>query len=223
MTEPTGTPTTRVVLFDFGGVVIRTPFELHDHPWHGPFDPGADDLWEQSQRGEITERDYWHRRSAPLHPDSDDPTHDFMRTLYEQDEAAIVRPEVVALLDELQGAGLRTAVLTNDLAAFHPPEWIERMTVVRRFEPLIDLSHVGFLKPSPEAFEHALKVLDVAPDHAGEVVFLDDQRRNVEGAEAVGLRGVWFDPTDVPGSVARLRAAVGQVPGEVQEGARRDP
>ncbi len=201
-----------VVLFDFGGVVIRTPFELHDpadRDWHGPFDPAGDELWRQSMSGEISEREYWHRRTAPLHPDSDDPTHAYMRTLYEQDEAVVVRPEIVALLDELAAAGLRVAVLTNDLSAFHPPEWIARMSVVRRFDPLVDLSHVGFLKPSPEAFEHALARLGLGAADAGSVVFVDDQPRNVDGAQAAGLRTVWFDPTDVAASVARVRAAAG--------------
>ncbi len=200
---------TDVVLFDFGGVVIRTPFELHDYPWRGPFDVSTDPLWARSMSGEITERAYWHERASVYFPEADDPTHEFMRSLYEQEEAVIVRPEIVALLDALQAAGLRTAVLTNDLAAFHPPEWIERMTVVRRFDPLVDLSHVGFLKPQPEAFEHALKELDVPRAEAASVVFLDDQPRNVAGAEALGLRGVWFDPTDVPGSLARLRSEAG--------------
>ncbi len=203
------TEATSVVLFDFGGVVIRTPFELHRYDWHGPFDPSSDPPWEAMQRGEITEREYWHRRASVYHPDAQDPTHAFMRDLYEQDEAVIVRPEVVGLLDSLADAGLRRAVLTNDLAAFHPPEWIERMRVVRRFDPVIDLSHVGFLKPQPEAFEHALKALGLDRSDAGRVVFVDDQRRNVAGALAVGMRGLWFDPTDVAGSVARVRAEVG--------------
>ena len=161
------------------------------------------------QRGEITEREYWHRRASVYHPDAQDPTHAFMRDLYEQDEAVIVRPEVVGLLASLADAGLRRAVLTNDLAAFHPPEWIERMGVVRRFDPVVDLSHVGLLKPQPEAFEHALKALGLDRSDAGRVVFVDDQRRNVAGALAVGMHGLWFDPTDVAGSVARVRAEVG--------------
>ena len=198
-----------VVLFDFGGVVIRTPFELHDYPWRGPFDVSTDPLWARSMAGEITEREYWHERAAAYFPQDEDPTHTFMRTLYEQDESVIVRPEIGALLDELQGAGVRTAVLTNDLAAFHPPEWIERMTVIRRFDPLIDLSHVGYLKPQPEAFEHALKSLGVSREDAASIVFLDDQPRNVAGAEACGLRGVHFNPVEVEASLDTLRKAAG--------------
>lgn len=202
----TESPATRVVLFDFGGVVIRTPFELLDSDWRGPFDTTTDPLWVQSQHGEITERDYWHQRASALHPDAEDPTFTFMRHLYEQSEDVVVRPELVRLLDDLEARGLQVAALTNDLTAFHPPDWIDRMTVIRRFDPLIDLSHVGFLKPASEAFEHALKVLDVA---AADVVFLDDQKPNVAGAEAVGLRAVWFDPTRVEDSVERLLAEVG--------------
>ncbi|MGL5912151.1 MAG: hypothetical protein ACRCZP_19260, partial [Phycicoccus sp.] len=128
-----GEARTRVVLFDIGGVVIRTPFELHDHEWRGPFDPATDALWRRMQAGGLSEREYWYERASAHHPGADDPTLAFMRPLYEQHESVVVRPEVVALLDELAAAGVRVAALTNDLAAFHPPEWIDRMTVLRRF------------------------------------------------------------------------------------------
>ena len=203
--SPSGAVPADTVLFDFGGVVIRTPFELVDTDWRGPFDPAGDPLWRQSMAGEITEREYWHRRASELHPEAADPTFAFMRQLYDVEESTVVRPEVPALLDRLQGQGVRTAVLTNDLAAFHPEEWIARMTVLRRFDPVIDLSHVGFLKPSAEAFEYAGKLLDRNP---AQVVFVDDQPRNVEGAREAGLGAVWFDATDVAASVARVQEAV---------------
>lgn len=197
-----------IALFDFGGVVIRTPFELDPDPAHpGPWDPAADAWWGESMRGEISERDYWDRRARRHHPAAEDPTFAYMRDLYETDEARIVRPEIVTLLDRLDAAGIRTAVLTNDLRAFHGQQWVDRMSVIRRFDPLIDLSHVGFLKPAPEAFEHALKILD-APAH--DVVFLDDQPGNVHGAIACGIRAVWFDPTEVEQSIRRYRAALGR-------------
>lgn len=192
------------VLFDFGGVVIRTPFELLDTDWQGPFDPSLDPLWRAFQAGDMTEREYWHTRARQRHPDADEPVGAFMRTLYDTDEAVIVRPEIPVLLDELEGHGLHVAVLTNDLAAFHSDEWIDRMTVIRRFDPVIDLSHVGFLKPSTEAFTHACKLLDT---DAGEVVFVDDQPANIAGARAYGLTAVWFDPTDIDGSIAQVLAA----------------
>ena len=208
--------TIETVLFDFGGVIIRTPFELPqpdvaadgtplDHStWTGPFDPAADALWRRSMAEEITEREYWHERATEVVGDVEDPTLAYMRELYETDESIVVRPEMAALVAELADAGLRVAVLTNDLTKFHPQEWVDRMTITRRFDPLIDLSHVGFLKPAPQAYEHALKELDA--DDPSTVLFVDDQPANVEGGRAVGLTCVWFDPTDVPGSIARIHA-----------------
>jgi FMN phosphatase YigB (HAD superfamily) len=35
-------------------------------------------------------------------------------------------------------------------------------------------------------------------------LFIDDMQVNVDGAEAVGMRGFFFDHTDAAGSVARL-------------------
>lgn len=193
------------VLFDFGGVVIKTPFELAGTDWRGPFDPEGDDLWQASMSGKISEREYWRRRTSELYPNAADPTFAFMRALYDQDEEIVVRSELPGLLDEVQAQGLRTAVLTNDLRAFHPESWVQRMRIIARFDPLIDLSHVGFLKPSPEAYAHAMKILDREPD---QVVFIDDQPRNVAGARAFGITTVWFDPTDVLGSLERLRGAL---------------
>lgn len=195
----------RIALFDFGGVVIRSPFELHDHGWRGPFDPEHDDLWQRSQAGEITEREYWHLRTSEIHRDAADPTYTFMRTLYERPEAEVVRPEVADLIAGLRADGHRVAALTNDLTAFHPPAWIERMTIVRSFDPLIDLSHAGVLKPQPAAFAQALAELGADGE---DVVLLDDQIPNVDGARAAGLRAVWFDVTAVPDSVARMQEAL---------------
>ena len=209
MTEPDAASRPRAVaLFDFGGVVIKTPFELHDHAWRGPFDPAADELWRQSQEGVITERDYWRLRSTPYFPEADDPTAAFMLDLYARDEADIVRSEVVDLIEQLRAQGIRVAALTNDLAAFHPPEWIARMSVIGRFDPLIDLSHHGALKPSAEAFAYATGTLGAEPQ---DVVLLDDQAPNVAGAEHAGLTGVWFDVTDPAGSVERFRKVLGSI------------
>ena len=49
-------------------------------------------------------------------------------------------------------------------------------------------SHLmGFVKPQPEAYRHALDVLGVAPDW---VLFLDDLLPNVEAARAAGMRAI---------------------------------
>lgn len=195
----------RRLLLDFGGVVIKTPFELRHRvgspPWYGPFDPDADPLWQRMQKGEISEREYWHTRATELFPEADDPSREMMSRLFAPPGDEVVRPETRSLVDDIGEVG----VLTNDLAAFHDDDWLASIGLEGRFEPLIDLSYVGYLKPQPEAFAHAIKELASPPE---EVLFVDDQPHNVAGAEAFGLAAVWFDVTDPAGSVARIRDAL---------------
>ena len=64
------------LIFDFGGPVLLTPFELRHvgerdlglapgtFGWTGPFDPAADRDWRAFQDGEMNEREYWALRAA---------------------------------------------------------------------------------------------------------------------------------------------------------------
>lgn len=195
----------RHLLLDFGGVVIKTPFEmLHrvgSPPWFGPFDPAADDVWRRMQDGELSERDYWRLRASELYRDTNEPTRQLMATVFAPPGDQVVRPETLALVRRIGGA----AVLTNDLAAFHDDIWLADMGLAGVFDPLVDLSHVGYLKPSPQSFSHALKSMGVTAD---EVVFVDDQPHNVAGAEAFGMAAVWFDVTDPAASIDRVTAVL---------------
>jgi epoxide hydrolase-like predicted phosphatase len=209
------------VLFDLGGVVIRTPFEMARDlesrrdlaegalGLYGPFDPGRDELWQRRVAGELSERRYWHEQAVRLTSGLDigdaDPTLRLMDDLYDAPEDRVVRPEVVTLLDTLEDRGLRIAALTNDLSRFHSAAWIERISVLDRFDPLIDLSELGTFKPDPRAYRHALEVLGVAP---GSLVFVDDQGDNVVAAREAGIPTVEFDPTEVGASIDRVFAAV---------------
>lgn len=196
----------RRLLLDFGGVVIRTPFEnrhrLGSPPWYGPFDPDADPLWTAMQRGEITEREHWYRRAAEAFPESEDPVRSMMSALFAPPSSEVRRPEITTLIAEVD----RPAVLTNDLGRFHDTDWLESMGLAATFDPLIDLSYTGHLKPAAAAYEHAVGVLDEKP---GDIVFVDDQPGNVDGALAFGMRAVWFDVTDPAGSVERIRSQLG--------------
>ena len=195
----------RRLLLDFGGVVIKTPFEnrhrVGSPDWFGPFDPENDSVWTAMQAGEITEREHWRRRTAEVFPESDDPIRDAMALIFAPPADEVRRSEITELLADVE----RPAVLTNDLARFHDDSWLEAMGLADTFDPLIDLSYVGYLKPSPEAYAHAVKVLGEDPD---DIVFVDDQPGNVQGARDYGLRAVWFDVTDPAGSVRRTREAL---------------
>lgn len=216
MSAPATERKLRGLIFDFGGVIIKTPFELlrpmearlglapHTFDWHGPFAPERDELWRRMQAGEITERDYWHERAR----EAGDAVGESwtMRELVaalEASEDEFVRPEGRAALEAARAAGIPVAMLTNDLEAFHGDAWFPTLTLAPLFDVVVDGSLTGFLKPHPRAYALALEALGL---EAREALFVDDQPRNAEGAEAVGLRAVKFDVTKPADSFARALA-----------------
>ena len=209
----------KAVVLDFGGPVLVTPFERlralerslglapGTFDWRGPFDPGADPLWRSMQAGELTEPAYWAERAAEVAAVSgEDGVPAMMARLFDGPEEELVRPQARALVAEAKAAGLETAVLTNDLHAFHEPAWIARMRVLAEVGCVVDTSHHGTRKPEPAAYRLVLDRLGVAPDQA---VFVDDQPANAAGAADAGMAAVWFDVTRPDDSYRKVRHALG--------------
>ena len=198
------------LLLDFGGPVLLTPFELVDKAaetlgplfWRGPFDTSTDPEYVSWQAGQITEREYWLIRSEPYGLDLPG----LMRHFYDPAGDYLVRPEMADLILRQRAAGRVVGVLTNDLDAFHGPEWKQGISVIGQFDFIVDGSVTGYLKPDPRAFRLALEAFG-SPEPE-DVVFVDDQQINLRGAEAVGLTTVHFDPTDPAGSFERIEAAL---------------
>jgi putative hydrolase of the HAD superfamily len=216
------------LVLDFGGPVLLTPFELvTGHPGtaahellfeRGPLatatrpDPG----WIDLQQGRITERAYWAHRAREWHgaggtgPDITA----MIAHLYEPARPELVREQARALVREARAAGHPVAILTNDLGAFHSPEWIDQIEIVGDVDVLVDGSVEGYLKPHPRLYE-------ILADRLGldfvDMVFLDDQMTNIRGAEALGIPSVWFDPVDPGPAFAAVRMLLG-LPEEERHG-----
>jgi putative hydrolase of the HAD superfamily len=207
----------RALILDFGGVISRTLFETHDETeralglpagtltWRGPFDPPSDPLWQAMQRGELSERDYWLQRAREVGALLGE-TWDAMETLVQRARGAepdrIVRPETAALVREAHAAGIRLAILSNELDLFYGRSLRERLPLMQAFELIHDATYTGLLKPDPRAYLGCLQALGLSPDEA---VFVDDQPRNVEGSRRVGIPTVAFDVTRPEASCAMAR------------------
>ena len=176
--------------------------------WTGPFDPASDADWRAFQAGEMTEREYWARRCAEFHELTGEAPEMpvFMGHLYDGDEGEIVRPGARALIDDAKAAGIPVGALTNDLTAFHSQEWIDRMTVIGKFDQMVDGRRDGIMKPDPAAYRLIAERLGVTPE---ECVFIDDQPVNLAGADAVGMRTVQLDPVDPDPGFAQARRLLG--------------
>lgn len=218
----------KALVLDFGGPVLRTPFELlrggerrvglpaGSLAWTGPFDPAADPDWRRMQRGDITEREYWLARAAEFAAltGREPGFRGLMDVLFDGTEDELVRPEARDAVAVVRRAGLATAVLTNDMRAFHGDEWVARMSILRSMDVVVDGSVEHVLKPDPRIYRLAVERLGVEP---ADCLFVDDQPANVAGAEAVGMATVWFDVTAPGESYAAVLATVARV-GETSAG-----
>lgn len=195
------------LIFDFGGPVLLTPFELRHigerdlglapgtFAWTGPFDPDADADWQAFQSGEMNEREYWALRAAEFGDlTGEEPTMPALCAhLYSGTEDELVSPAARRLLRDAQAAGIPVGMLTNDLTSFHDAEWLARMGIIREFDVMVDGRTEGVYKPDPVAYELILERMGVPAEGT---VFIDDQPVNLTGAEVVGLTPVRLDPTD---------------------------
>jgi putative hydrolase of the HAD superfamily len=196
------------LLLDIGGVVHSTAMHLvgrlaETEPAMQPvieriggIATDRDELWQQMLRRQVTERQYWAQRAAEFGAAVDE-TWDIqamMHRLYGLPRQEWLRAEMVELMAEVKAAGLRLGALTNDLAAFHGPGWVEQQEHLKLFDVIVDASLTGVLKPDPRAFGQAAGALGLP---AEQIVFLDDMPWNVEGARRAGMAAVrvrWAGP-----------------------------
>ena len=210
--------TPRVLLLDFGGVISISAFERHAQTerilnlppgsltWLGPFDPTTDPLWCSMLRDEITEREYWATRANEVGLAVGESGWDMLtmaQRLRQADPNANIRPEMQDLVRRARAAGILVGVLSNEFELFTGAGMAERIDVLRDMDAFVDATHTKILKPDARAYALALEALNC---HPREVLFVDDQFRNVAGAVRAGLQAQFFDLRDVRGNIAAIAA-----------------
>ncbi|HEX8222362.1 MAG TPA: HAD family phosphatase [Allosphingosinicella sp.] len=108
-------------------------------------------------------------------------------------------PGVHAIVDELDARGVPLFAITNFSAEFWAPFRAREDAFFSRFRDIVVSGEEKLLKPDPAIYYRALHRFGLKPDEA---LFVDDRLINVEGAEAVGMRGHVF--TDADGLRRRL-------------------
>lgn len=210
----------RVAVWDFGGPILKTPFELMERTrerlglsaeqldWTGPFDPSRDELWTRFTNGEMTEQEYWQLRAHEFAElAGTEPTfHGLMNEFFTLPESGLVRPESVELIKELKAAGIPVGLLTNDFTAFHPQEWRDQITVMELFDYKVDGSLDRVKKPHRDAYALICERMGVDP---GDAVFIDDLPVNIAGAAEYGMLTVQFDVTNPENSLREARELLG--------------
>lgn len=197
----------RAVLWDFGGVILTSPFEAFNR-LEARLGVPADTI--RRINATNPDRNAWARFER-----SDITASEFDRAFSEEASAlgfdirgadvlmmlkGEIRPEMVTALDRVKSAGYKTACLTNNMVGGdgmterpHDDREAAIARIMERFDAVVESSKVGVRKPEPRFYEIACELLAVRPD---ECVFLDDLGINLKPAAAMGMRTIKVTAAD---------------------------
>jgi putative hydrolase of the HAD superfamily len=214
------------LVLDFGGVISRTAFETHAESekalglppgsmtWRGPFDPGNDPLWQSMQQGEITERDYWYVRAAETGKrvgETWTSLPQFLQRIRGDNPAEMIRPEFLHALETAKQAGYQLAILSNELDLFYGAAFREKLPFLKDFDLIVDATYTGILKPDARSYAAITEGLGVS---ALDCIFVDDQLKNIRGAQSFGMNTIHFDVTQPGRSYAKALELLALTPKE---------
>jgi len=94
----------------------------------------------------------------------------------------------VALLAELKARGVRLYALTNWSHETFPVA-LEMYDFLRWFEGIVVSGDERLIKPDPRIYQRLFERYGIEPARA---IYIDDARRNVEAAAALGMHAWWF-------------------------------
>ena len=115
---------------------------------------------------------------------------------------ALVKPDdaMWSAVGAARGAGVRTGLLSNSWGGRDYP--LDELRQI--FDTLVISGEVGMRKPQPEIYLLAAERAGARPE---DCVFVDDFSVNVEGAEAVGMKGIVHE--DARTTIATLEEVLG--------------
>ncbi len=217
----------KAVLWDFGGVILSSPFEAFNRYEEAnglPRDfirslnatnPDTN-AWARFERSEVGFEEFCElfegeARAAGHHVCAAE----VIRLLRGE-----LRPAMVGAIERCRAAGLKTALLSNnvapapsaaggvvdivDIGDFPTSTPDERAGVLALFDVIVESSKVGVRKPDPRFYVLACEQLGIEPHEA---VFLDDLGVNLKPARALGMRTIKVGDPDV--AIKELEALVG--------------
>jgi epoxide hydrolase-like predicted phosphatase len=198
-------------IFDVGGVLISNQMA---HVWRDVLEtlrldePTFRSAWRELGillgNGQIEEAEFWRRflertGAAGALPDESL----FVR---EYGRRWSVHQPVLDLVARLKELGLKTAVLSNTIAA-HVSHNRERK-LYEPFDVLVFSNEVGLSKPDAAIYRRCLELLGLE-DRPQAAFFVDDLEENVIAAREVGLHGILFkDAAQLREDVRRLGVGV---------------
>ncbi len=196
----------KAVLWDFGGVILSSPFEafrrfeaqqglptdfirgVNSRNPHG-------NAWAKFERGEVDAAAFGELFLAESTA--------LGHALHGREILPLIsgelRPRMVAALKQVK-AQYKIACLTNNMPLGHGPGMAQRADraaaiadVMTLFDVVVESSKIGVRKPEPAFYLKACDLLGIQPTEA---VFLDDLGINLKPAAAMGMRTIKVEDPD---------------------------
>lgn len=195
----------KTIIFDFGGVILRTQNWHGRHKWEqklglAPNEAEAivfnSEMGRKAQHGTLNYADHWrwlgdHFNLSPAE------LKEFESDFWAGD---VLDEALVNLIRHLQ-TNYQTALISNAFSDLRDG-LNNQFKIADAFDVIVISAEEGVIKPDPRLYQIAL---DRCGCQAPEAVFIDDFAHNIEGAEAVGMAGIHFTPTtDLTAELAKL-------------------
>jgi putative hydrolase of the HAD superfamily len=207
----------RAILWDFGGVILSSPFEAfnrYEVEIGLPKDfirglnarNGDTNAWAKMERSEVSLEGF----VALFEEEARQHGHkvDGWRIL--QSLSGDIRPQMVEALRRCSQA-FRVACITNNMKHGEGPGMARSADkaqavaeIMTLFEHVVESSKLGVRKPDPRIYQHACDLLGVLPE---ECIYLDDLGINLKPARALGMRTIKVGDPDL--AIDELQAMVG--------------
>ena len=207
----------RAILWDFGGVILSSPFEAFNRYEIEAGLPkdfirglnarnGDTNAWAKMERSEVSLDGF----VALFEEEARQNGHELDGWRILQSLSGDIRPQMVEALRRCSRA-FRVACITNNMKHGEGPGMMrsaEKAAAVAEimtlFEYVVESSKLGFRKPDPRIYRHACELLGVPPERC---VYLDDLGVNLKPARALGMQTIKVDDPDR--AIAELEAIVG--------------
>jgi epoxide hydrolase-like predicted phosphatase len=188
----------KALIFDFGGVIMRTEDHRPRHAWDerlglpiGSVERAVhhSDLWIRAQLGRVTEQAYWNGVAEMLYM-SRDLIPELRRDYFSGDR---LNYRLLDLIQDLREDGHQIALLSNE--SLQLTAKLRELDIHSLFDHILISAEIGVMKPDPTAYRVALQALRVSPLEA---VFIDDSLVNIRAAQPLGIQTILYRPeTDV--------------------------
>jgi putative hydrolase of the HAD superfamily len=209
--------TPRAILWDFGGVILSSPFEAfnrYEAEIGLPKDfirglnarNGDTNAWAKMERSEVSLEGF----VELFEEEARQQGHKLDGWRILQSLSGDIRPQMVEALRRCKHS-FRVACITNNMKHGEGPgmarsadKALAVAEIMTLFEHVVESSKLGMRKPDPRIYRHACDLLGVQPE---DCVYLDDLGINLKPARALGMRTIKVGDPDV--AIDELQAMVG--------------